>query len=112
MQHLSRPRRPDAAHVSAGDAANGVVPGMPPRAGKESPPARSGIQHALPATHHPKPSGGGWPELHRASGSRFGSGKEIQRANRERHYELQHLPSMKLVAVVIKAAAKRRKNAA
>ena len=83
LQHLPRSGRPDAADVPAGIVADGVVFELPSRAGKQSAPARSGVQHALPAAHQRESGGGGWTELYRSSRSGIGAGEEIQRAQRE-----------------------------
>ena len=68
---------------------------LPSRAGTKSAPARSGVQYALPAAHERESRRGRWTKLYRSARLRRSLGKEIQRAQRERHYELQHVPSVR-----------------
>jgi hypothetical protein len=80
--------------VSAGIVANGVVFELPPRAGKEPPSARSGIQHALSAADGRRPCCGRRTELYGSNRFRIGVAEEVQRPQRERHYQLQHMPPL------------------
>ena len=66
LQHLPWSRRPDAAHVQARIVADGMVSGLPSCAGEKSPPARSGIQYALPAALERESSSAGWQSLYRS----------------------------------------------
>src|ERR1700693_2913799 len=67
---------------------------LPSRAGTESAPARSSVQHALPAAHQRESCGGGWTELRRSARPRRSPCQEVQRAKCEGHYQLQYVSSV------------------
>ncbi len=46
---VPRADRRDALHLSSADAADGVVPRMPPQPGAADPPSRGSLQHPVPA---------------------------------------------------------------
>src|SRR5580698_139772 len=95
MQYVPWSSRSDAADVSAGIIADGVVFELPSRARKESAAARPGVQHALSAAHRVESRGGRWAELYRSNRFRSRAGEEVQRAQRKGHYELQHMSSVR-----------------
>ena len=59
-------------------------------------PRERSIQHALPAADRRESGGGRRPQLHRSGRTGHSPVEEIQRSQRERHHELQHLSPMKL----------------
>ncbi len=67
---------------------DGVVPQLPSCAGKISAPARAGIQHALPTTHHIVAGTDRRHQLYRPGLARFSIGEDIPAAYRAGHHEL------------------------
>jgi hypothetical protein len=61
----------------------------------KSSPARSGFQHALPAAHERDIRWWWMDRVIPIKSIRYGVGKKIQRSQRERHHQLQHVPQMK-----------------
>src|SRR5512146_105976 len=58
--------------------------------------ARSSIQHALSAADGCEPGCGGWKKLYGPGVVRRRTGEEIWRARRDGHYQLQHVPSLRI----------------